>query len=70
MSSAQVLKGWEPPASLKLRRGQRLIIDHLNDSSSRARKTRQLIAVVPTGYGKTLSICCGYAALKSAGVVQ
>jgi superfamily II DNA or RNA helicase len=70
MSSTQVSKGWKPPASLSLRRGQRLIIDHLNDSNSRARQTRQLIAVLPTGYGKTLSICCGYAALQSAGIVQ
>lgn len=26
--------------------------------------------MLPTGYGKTLSICCGYAALRNAGVVQ
>lgn len=31
---------------------------------------RQLIAVMVTGYGKTLGICCSYAALRHAGVVQ
>lgn len=70
MPSAQVVKGWEPPSTLKLRNGQRQIIDLLNDPGSRPRRERQLIAVLPTGYGKTLGICCSYAALRHAGVVQ
>lgn len=70
MPSTQVFAGWQPPATLKLRKGQHQIIDLLNDPSSRPHKTRQLIAVLPTGYGKTLSICCGYAALRNEGLVQ
>lgn len=70
MPSTQIATGWKPPAALRLRNGQRQIIDLLNDPSSNARKSRQLIAVLPTGYGKTLGICCSYAALRHAGVVQ
>lgn len=70
MPSTQVAAGWQPPATLQLREGQRRIIAELNDPESRPRKIRQLIAVLPTGYGKTLSICCSYAALRQLGVVQ
>ena len=70
MPSAQVIAGWQPPAALKLRNGQRQIVELLNDPESRPRRQRQLIAVLPTGYGKTLGICCSYAALRHAGVVQ
>ena len=70
MPSAQIIAGWKPPATLKLRNGQRQIIDLLNDPTSRPRQERQLIAVLTTGYGKTLGICCSYAALRHAGVVQ
>lgn len=70
MPSAQIIAGWKPPATLKLRNGQRQIIDLLNDPASRPRRERQLIAVLTTGYGKTLGICCSYAALRHAGVVQ
>lgn len=70
MPSTQVKAGWQPPATLRLRIGQQRIIDLLNDPLSRARQERQLIAVLPTGYGKTLGICCAYAALRYAGVVQ
>lgn len=70
MPSTQIIAGWKPPATLRLREGQRRIIDLLNDPGSRPRRERQLIAVLPTGYGKTLGICCGYAALRHAGVVQ
>lgn len=55
---------------LSLRKGQQQIIDLLNDPTSKPRQTRQLIAVLPTGYGKTLGICCSYAALRHAGMVQ
>jgi superfamily II DNA or RNA helicase len=55
---------------LRLRSGQRQIIDLLNNPSSRPRMERRLIAVLPTGYGKTLGICCSYAALRHAGIVQ
>jgi superfamily II DNA or RNA helicase len=70
MSSKEVLTGWQPPATLSLRNGQRQIIDLLNDPNSSPRMRRQLIAVMVTGYGKTLGICCSYAALRHAGVVQ
>jgi superfamily II DNA or RNA helicase len=70
MSSTQVATGWQPPAALKLRQGQRQIVNLLNDPNSRPRQERRLIAVLTTGYGKTLSICCSYAALRHAGVVQ
>lgn len=70
MSSKEVLTGWQPPATLRLRNGQRQIIDLLNDPNSSPRMRRQLIAVMVTGYGKTLGICCSYAALRHAGVVQ
>lgn len=70
MPSTQIIAGWQPPAMLKLRFGQQKIVDLLNDPQSRARQQRQLIAVLPTGYGKTLGICCAYAALRHAGVVQ
>lgn len=70
MPSAQIIAGWQPPAMLKLRDGQRQIVELLNDPESRPRRQRQLIAVLPTGYGKTLGICCSYAALRHAGVVQ
>lgn len=70
MPSTQVIAGWQPPAILKLRDGQRQIVELLNDPESRPRRQRQLIAVLPTGYGKTLSICCSYAALRHAGVVH
>lgn len=70
MPSAQVVKGWQPPSTLRLRNGQRAIIGLLNDPGSRPRRERRLIAVLPTGYGKTLGICCSYAALRHAGVVQ
>ena len=70
MPSTQVAAGWEPPTTLKLRNGQRQIIDLLNDPNSSPRMRRQLISVMVTGYGKTLGICCSYAALRHAGVVQ
>jgi superfamily II DNA or RNA helicase len=70
MSQAQNKDRWQPPATLTLREGQRQIIDLLNDPNSRPRRERQLIAVLPTGYGKTLGLCCSYAALRHAGVVQ
>lgn len=70
MPSTQVIAGWQPPARLKFRNGQRRIVGLLNDPESRPRRQRQLIAILPTGYGKTLSICCSYAALRHAGVVQ
>lgn len=70
MPSTQVAAGWQPPATLKLRNGQRQIIDLLNDPDSNPRRRRQLIASMVTGYGKTLGICCSYAALRHAGVVQ
>lgn len=70
MPSTQVTAGWQPPASLQLRNGQRQIIDLLSDPDSRPRRQRQLIAILPTGYGKTLGICCSYAALRHAGAVQ
>lgn len=70
MPSKQVTARWQPPSTLQLREGQRRIIAKLNDPESRPQKTRQLIAVLPTGYGKTLSICCAYAALRQMGVVQ
>lgn len=55
---------------MRLREGQHRIVDLLNDPNSSPRRKQQLIAVLPTGYGKTLSICCAYAALRAAGVVQ
>jgi len=70
MSSTQVVTGWQPPATFKLRTGQQQIVQLLNDPQSRPRQRRQLIAVHPTGYGKTLSICCAYAALRQTGAVQ
>ena len=70
MPPTKVAAGWQPPSTLQLREGQRQIIAKLNDPESRPRKTRQLIAVLTTGYGKTLGICCSYAALRHAGVVQ
>lgn len=70
MPSSQVTKGWKPPAKLKLRLGQRLILDLLSDPDSLPRRNRQMIAVLPTGYGKTLSICLAYAALRHSNVVQ
>lgn len=70
MPSTEVTAGWQPPATLRLRNGQRQIIDLLNDPNSSPRMRRQLIAVMVTGYGKTLGICCSYAALRHAGVVQ
>ena len=70
MPSAQIATRWEPPSTLQLRTGQRQIIDLLSDPNSDPRKRRQLIAVMVTGYGKTLGICCSYAALRHAGVAQ
>lgn len=70
MPSTQIATRWEPPSTLQLRTGQRQIIDLLNDPNSDPRKRRQLIAVMVTGYGKTLGICCSYAALRHAGVAQ
>jgi len=45
------------------------VIDLLQDQDSDPRKCRQLIAELPTGYGKTLVICLAYAYLKSLGEV-
>lgn len=70
MPSTQIATRWEPPSTLQLRTGQRQIIDLLNDPNSDPHKRRQLIAVMATGYGKTLGICCSYAALRHAGVAQ
>jgi superfamily II DNA or RNA helicase len=70
MSSKEITTRWQPPATLKLRNGQRQIIDLLNDPNSNPRCRRQLISIMVTGYGKTLGICCSYAALRHAGVVQ
>ena len=70
MSSRENAGRWQPPADLRLRAGQQQIINVLADQQSAARTSGQLIAVLPTGYGKTLSICCAFALLRSLGVAQ
>lgn len=70
MSQTKVASRWQPPATLKLRDGQRDLIKKLNDPSSGPRRRKQLIADLPTGYGKTLAICCAYGCLREQGVVN
>ena len=70
MPQAKVASRWQPPATLKLRNGQLEIIEKLNDPNSKARKRNQLIADLPTGYGKTLCLCCSYGCLREHGVVN
>lgn len=61
---------WQPPSNFKLRKGQKQVIDLLSDSESAPRKNKQLIAELPTGYGKTVVVCASYALLRAAGVVN
>ena len=62
--------GWQPPSNFKLRKGQQQVIDLLSNSQSAPRKNGQLIAELPTGYGKTVVVCASYALLRAAGTVN
>tara|TARA_S200002703_G_scaffold158575_1_gene169311 strand:- start:527 stop:2413 length:1887 start_codon:yes stop_codon:yes gene_type:complete len=70
MPQRQDQQGWKPPSSFVLRKGQQQVIDLLSDSKSAPRKNAQLIAELPTGYGKTVVVCASYALLRSAGIVN
>lgn len=70
MPQRQDQQGWKPPSSFVLRKGQQKVIDLLSDSKSAPRKNAQLIAELPTGYGKTVVVCASYALLRSAGIVN
>lgn len=70
MSQRKIKGGWQLPPSIKLRNGQRQILDLLTNGQSDPCRRGQLIAVLPTGYGKTLSICLAYAALRDQGIAH
>ena len=61
--------GWKLPPSLSLREGQAAVLDLITDPTSAPRRNNQLIAELPTGYGKTLVICAVYALLREQGLV-
>lgn len=62
--------GWQPPSNFKLRKGQQQVIDLLSNSQSAPRENGQLIAELPTGYGKTVVVCASYALLRNAGIAN
>lgn len=62
-------KGWQPPSTVKLRKGQQQVIDLLSKPGSSPRKNGKLVAELPTGYGKTYVICAAYALLREQGAV-
>ena len=70
MPQTQNEPGWQPPSNFKLRKGQQQVINLLSDNQSAPRKNSQLIAELPTGYGKTVVVCASYALLRAAGVVN
>jgi superfamily II DNA or RNA helicase len=69
MSQRKDSTGWQPPEGIKFRQGQQQVINLLRNPQSRPRQTGQLIAELPTGYGKTFVICASYALLRNAGEV-
>lgn len=60
-------KGWTPPAGMRLRKGQALILDEIWKTDKEGQPRQKLVAEFPTGYGKTLAICLAYMALRDAG---
>lgn len=70
MPQVQDKSGWQPPSNFPLRKGQQQVINLLSDSRSASRKNGQLIAELPTGYGKTVVVCASYALLRQAGIVN
>jgi len=70
MSQEKNFNRWKPTSSIKLRKGQKQVLDILNNPKHDCYKTKELKVELPTGYGKTFVICAAYATLKDLGYVD